>query len=166
MAANFKIKFMFADAVTIEEEFPPQTTVAEAKAKLISSSWPAGWAPAGPCAPRAPCWRTRSCALPRDRGEPARGASPCAQPAARTCCCSLAVHGSIGPLCGTLLHRHALPEDGGRELRHSRVGVLASAGSCRMPLGSAFVARALSAAEIVGAAVGVGAVFLCVLGTA
>ena len=42
MAANFKIKFMFADAVTIEEEFPPQTTVAEAKAKLISSSWPAG----------------------------------------------------------------------------------------------------------------------------
>lgn len=40
MAANFKIKFMFADAFTIEEEFPPPTTVAEAKTKLISS-WPA-----------------------------------------------------------------------------------------------------------------------------
>lgn len=43
MAANYRIKFMFADAVTCEEEFPPQTTVAEAKTKLIGSSWPAGW---------------------------------------------------------------------------------------------------------------------------
>ena len=41
MAANFKVKFFFADATTIEETFPPQVTVAEAKSKLIAS-WPEG----------------------------------------------------------------------------------------------------------------------------
>ena len=82
MAANFKIKFMFADAFTIEEEFPPPTTVAEAKTKLISS-WPAGWAPTGRCAPRAACWRTRCCASPRVRGKVPRGLPPCAQPASQ-----------------------------------------------------------------------------------
>ena len=37
---EFRIKFLFADAQTIEETFPAQTTVAEAKTKLIAS-WPA-----------------------------------------------------------------------------------------------------------------------------
>lgn len=48
MAANYRIKFMFADAVTCEEEFSPQTTVGEAKTKLIGSSWPQGWPPLPP----------------------------------------------------------------------------------------------------------------------
>lgn len=41
MAADFKVKFFFADATTIEETFPPQVTVAEAKSKLIAA-WPEG----------------------------------------------------------------------------------------------------------------------------
>jgi hypothetical protein len=41
MAAEYKVKFFFADATTIEETFSPQVTVAEAKSKLIAS-WPEG----------------------------------------------------------------------------------------------------------------------------
>ena len=38
---DFRVKFFFADAQTIEETFPPSTTVADAKNKLIAS-WPEG----------------------------------------------------------------------------------------------------------------------------
>jgi hypothetical protein len=61
MAANYRIKFMFADAVTCEEEFLPQTTVAEAKTKLIGSSWPEGLAATATRAPHAPRRRGRCC---------------------------------------------------------------------------------------------------------
>mmetsp|Transcript_42030 Transcript_42030/g.65717 ORF Transcript_42030/g.65717 Transcript_42030/m.65717 type:complete len:110 (-) Transcript_42030:140-469(-) len=38
---EYRVKFMFADAVTMEETFTLGTTVAEAKTKLIAN-WPAG----------------------------------------------------------------------------------------------------------------------------
>jgi len=41
---DFRVKFFFADAQTIEETFPPSTTVADAKNKLIAS-WPEGREP-------------------------------------------------------------------------------------------------------------------------
>jgi len=39
--SEFLIKFLFADASTMEETFGPEATVGEAKMKLISN-WPAG----------------------------------------------------------------------------------------------------------------------------
>ena len=44
MAAEYKVKFLFVNAQTIEMTFPAAITVAEAKNKLIES-WPAGAVP-------------------------------------------------------------------------------------------------------------------------
>jgi len=38
--AQYRVKFFFADAVTMEETFPAQVTVAEAKSALLGK-WPA-----------------------------------------------------------------------------------------------------------------------------
>ena len=39
--AQYTVKFLFADATAIEESFPADVTVHDAKQKLISS-WPQG----------------------------------------------------------------------------------------------------------------------------
>lgn len=54
MATAYNVKFMFADATVIEEEFAGGVTVIDAKLKLIGS-WPEGEAPTHPpvCVPFA-----------------------------------------------------------------------------------------------------------------
>ena len=57
MAADYRVKFLFVNAQTIEMTFPAAITVAEAKNKLIES-WPAGAVPL-----TLPAW-PHKCALP------------------------------------------------------------------------------------------------------
>jgi hypothetical protein len=52
--ADYKVKFLFADAVTIEQEFPGGVVVRDAKSTLIAN-WPAGVTrPNSPTPPDAP----------------------------------------------------------------------------------------------------------------
>jgi len=104
MAANYRIKFMFADAVTCEEEFPPQTTVAEAKTKLIGSSWPAGLA--ATCHPRAARAPLARALLPISEGKRpiVSGRLPCAQAVSLHVLCRLVKSAScVRPCCGLCL---------------------------------------------------------------
>ena len=51
---DYKVKFLFADAVTIEQEFPGGVVVRDAKSTLIAN-WPAGMTrPNSPTPPDAP----------------------------------------------------------------------------------------------------------------